>query len=354
MTCPRLTAAPGPMPGSQSCGQAGECDEVFSYPMFRDLERASSQFSGVAAHVISGANVAYHGQTLHGDVMFVSGSYFPVLGLQPALGRLLGPNDDRTVGAHFAVVLAHGFWETQLGASPDVLDQTIVVNGKSLTIIGVAPRGFEGTTLGAEPKLFVPITMRSVVGIADTTSFERRRNYWAYLFARLKPGATIESAKAAINTVYRPILADVEAPLQQGMSPQTMERFKAKEIKIADGRRGQSSVHVQARTPLLLLFATTGIVLLIACANIANLLLARGAGRSTEMAVRLSLGATRARIVSQLLTESCLLALLGGAAGFVVARWTLGLVMALLPGEAAAALHFSLSGSAVLFTVVAT
>jgi predicted permease len=138
-----------------------------------------------------------------------------------------------------------------------------------------------------------------------------------------------------LNGVFHPIITDIEAPLQRGMSEQTMTRFKAKEITLEEGRQGQSSVRGEARMPLTLLFATTAIVLLIACANIANLLLARGANRSMEMAVRLSLGATRWQIVRQLLLEACLLALLGGVASLLVAHWTFGLVRSFLPPDGA-------------------
>ena len=341
-------SAPGPKPGSQSCNQAGDCDVVFSYAMFRDLERAETPFSGLAAHRIFGANLAYDGQTLSGEGMMVSGSYFPLLGLQPALGRLLTPNDDQTIGGHFVTVLSHSYWRTRLGSSPDVLNQTIVVNGHPMTIVGVAPRGFDGTTLGARPSVFVPITMRAQVN-PGFTQFENRRSYWAYVFGRLKPGTTIEQARLAINGVYRPIVNDVEAPLQTGMSEQTMERFRAKEIALEPGAKGQSSVHEQARTPLLLLFAITGVVLLIACANIANLLLARGANRSVEMAVRLSLGASRRQIVTQLMTESVLLAAMGGIASLFVAKWTLVGIASILPPDPAATIPRDIDGMMLLF-----
>ena len=341
-------AAPGPKPGSQSCGQAGDCDAVFSYGMFRDLEKAQTVFTGIAAHVAFGANLAYRGQTNSGDGLQVSGSYFPILGVRPEIGRLLDDNDDRTPGTHFVTVLSHGFWISKLGGNPSVLNDTIIVNGQSLTIVGVAARGFKSTTLGTEPEVFVPISMREQLS-PGWKGFEDRRSYWAYLFARLKPGISIDQARTAMNGVYRPIITDVEAPLQKGLSDQTMGRFRTKPLIIEPGYRGQSSVHGQARTPMILLLSVTGIVLLIACANIANLLLARAAGRTTEMAVRLSIGASRRQLLTQLLTESCLLAVFGGIAGLVVARWTLASMATLLPPDANQTLSFELRGNVILF-----
>ena len=344
-------AARGPKPGSNSCGQAGSCEEVFSYPMFRDLERMQTVFTGVAAHVGFGANLAYKGQTLNGEALLVSGSYFPLLGLQPALGRLLTEDDDKNVGGHFVTVLSYDYWTTVLGANPSLLNDTIIVNGRPLTIVGVAPRGFSGTTLGSTPKVFVPLTMREQM-VPGWKGFDNRQSYWAYVFARLKPGMSIDQARTGLNTLYHSIINDVEAPLQKGMSDQTMTRFRAKTIGVEPGYRGQSSIHRQAKTPLLFLLTVTGIVLLIACANIANLLLARGAGRATEMAVRLSLGANRRQLLTQLLTESCVLAILGGVAGLVVARWTMALVASLLPPDASNTLEFGLHGRVVLFATV--
>ncbi len=340
--------APGPKSGSISCNNAGSCNDVFSYPMYRDLEREQTVFTGLAAHRSFGANLAFRGQTLSGSGMLVSGSYFPVLGLRPALGRLLAPADDEVVGGHPVAVLSHAYWQTRLGADPNVLNEAIIVNGTTFTIVGVAPRGFRGTTLGVDPDVFVPLTMRGQV-TPGFDAFENRRSYWVYVFGRLKPGTTIEQARAGINAVYQPIIREVEAPLNQGMSEQTMARFLAREVTVEDGRRGQSSIRDQARTPMLLLFATTVIVLLIACANIANLLLARGAGRSMEMAVRLALGAGRRRVVRQLLTESLVLAVLGGAASLLVARLTLTGIASLVPYEAMR-LNPELRPGVVLFT----
>lgn len=343
--------APGPKPGSQSCNQAGDCDVVFSYLMFRDLEKMQDGFTGIAAHRAFGANLAYRGQTMNGEGMLVSGSYFPVLGIQASLGRLLGPDDDKTIGGGFVTVLSYRYWSARLGSDPDVLNRTIIINGQSMTIVGVAPRDFDGTTLGSRPQVFVPITMRGLMS-PGWKGFENRRSYWAYLFARLQPGTSIDRARIALNGTYHGIINDVEAPLQQGMSDQTMGRFRAKQVTVEDGRRGQSSVHREAKVPLLLLFSITGIVLLIACANIANLLLARSATRATEMAVRLSIGATRRQLLAQLLTESCVLAVLGGIGSLFVARWTLATIGSLMPPQAADTIRLTLQPSVFGFAAI--
>jgi putative ABC transport system permease protein len=344
--------APGPIQGSNNCGQAGDCDEVFSYPMFLDLQKATTGFSGIAAHSEFGASVAYNGVTVNGDGLEVSGSYFPVLGLRPEVGRLFGPQDDTPIGQNFVAVVSYGFWASQLGGDKSIVGKTIIINGASMNVVGVTPRGFEGTTLGLMPVVFVPISMREQIKSGNTNDMTRRNSYWAYLFGRLKPGVSMAQAKASVNAVYTPILSEVEAPLQNGMSDSTLRRFKSKLVTMSDGRRGQSTLHKQTETPLLLLFGITAIVLLIACANIANLLLARGAGRSMEMAVRLSLGATRAQIVAQLLTESILLALMGGLASVLVAKWTLAAMTALMPMDMARDLHFTLSGTAIGFAAL--
>jgi predicted permease len=343
--------APGPNPGSQSCTNAGGCDEVFTYPMFRDLEAENTGFSGIAGHRAFGANVAYKNQTLNGDAMYVSGSYFGVLGVQPALGRLLTTNDDQGIGQNFVAVLGYDFWQTKLGGNPEVVNEKMLINGRSMTIVGVAPKGFEGTTLGTRPNVYVPISMRQMME-PDFNGFQNRRTYWIYLFARLKPGISVAQAKAAINAVYRPIINNVEAPLQTGMSPATMEKFRAKEVTVSDGRRGQSSLHASTRAPLILLFSITGIVLLIACANIANLLLARAAGRTTEMAVRLSLGGTRNQLLRQLLTESVLLAVIGGVVSLFVANVTLGLLVRLLPSDQTTMVHAGLNLGVIVFAAL--
>ena len=316
--------------------------------MFRDLETAQASFTGIAAHRNFGGSIGYQGTSLSGEGLLVSGSYFPVLGLTPALGRLFTPDDDKTVGSHFVVVLSHDYWRTRFSTNPNVLNETLIVNGQTMTIVGVAPRGFAGTTLGNYPGIFVPITMRGLME-PGFNGFQNRRQYWAYLFGRLKPGVSIEQATVAINGPYHAIVNDVEAPLQKGMSEQTMVRFKAKEITTEPGNRGQSSFDNEARAPLIVLLAVTGTVLLIACANIANLLLVRGAGRAAEMAVRLSIGANRRQLITQLMTESILLAAFGAVAGLLVAKWTLDLIASLMPADGGSLIVFSLSPTMLMF-----
>ncbi len=327
-------SAPGPKPGSNSSNNAGRTRDVFSYPMFRDLERDQKMFAGLAAHRTFGTNLAYRGKTESAEGAQVSGSYFGVLGIQPAIGRLFSEEDDRTPGAHPLVVLSNDFWERQFGASRDVIGEALVVNGTSMTIVGVTLRGFHGTTLGSRPEIYVPISMRGVV-VPGWEGFENRRSYWVYVFGRLQRDASLTQAETSLNVTYSAIINEVEAPLQEGMSDETMALFKEKRVTLAKGARGQSNVHGEARAPLILLLGVTGFVLLIACANIANLLLARGAARASEMAVRLAIGANRRQLIGQLLLESCLLAVLGGLAGVLTARWMLQVIHSMLPPFAA-------------------
>ena len=324
--------APGPRSGAVSCGSAGTCDSIFSYPMFRDLERVQTSFVGIAAHRDFGAAVAYGGTSEGGDDMLVSGSYFSVLGLTPHLGRLLSPEDDRQPGAGHVVVLSYDYWQRRFGARPSAIGEAVQVNGVPMTIVGVAPQGFHGTTFGKRPRLYAPASMRERLvprwkGLGD------RRSYWAYLFARLKTGISAEHARATLNGQFRSIHMAVDMPLQQGVSPANLERIRNIEMRLEPGALGQSRVPSQAGGPLTLLLGVTVLVLVICCANVANLLLGRAAMRATEMAVRLSIGAARRHIIAQLMAESMLLALAGGLAGLVVARWTLSGMQALIPSQ---------------------
>jgi predicted permease len=345
-------SAPGPKNGSTSCGQAGSCEDVFSYPMFRDLQKAKlAAFTAIAGHRDFGANVSYdrHAFARHG--LLVSGSYFQILQIRPAVGRLLAPPDDDAAAAP-TVVLAHWFWETNLGADPGVIGKTLMVNGKATTIVGVAPDDFNGTTYGSRPAFYSALAMGQTIGTSIERRVDDRRAYWIYAFARLAPGATIEQARAQVNGVYGPILREVEAPLQRNMRDSVKARFLTKQVAITPGARGQSDMASDASGPLFMLFAITGLVLLIACANIANLLMARATHRELEMAVRLSLGATRRQLLAQLLTETMTLAFLGGFVSLVFASWTLQGISALLPAQLTDELALGMNWAAVLFAAM--
>jgi predicted permease len=356
-------SSPGKRIGPQSTNMAGGGDEIFSYPMFRDLEKSQTVFTGIAAHRQFSANLAVRGATMDGRGLLVSGSYFPLLGVRPAVGRLLGPQDDRVIGESPVVVLSYDYWKNRFGRDATVVNQTMIVNGQAMTIVGITQDGFDGTTFGLRPQVFLPITMRGfmelsykkIKGKASLRGLDNRSDYWVYLFARLKPGIGIEQAQAALNSQYQAILNNVEAPLLKGMSEQTTKQFKAKPLILKPGDRGQSQSHrKETRDFLALLLGLTAIVLIIACANVANLLIARGAARSGEMAIRLSLGASRLRIVAQLLTESFLLALIAGGVGILVAQWTLDIILSILSAEIVQNIQFTLNGSVLIFATALT
>jgi putative ABC transport system permease protein len=344
-------SSPGPKMGSVSCSNIGSCDAVFSYPMLRDLEREQTVFTGVAAHRGFGGNFTVGDQAVTGQGLLVNGDYFSVLQLQPALGRLIGRHDEPRVDEGHVAVLSYDYWQNDFGGNSAVLGRSLLVNGETLTIIGVAPQGFTGTTYGQRPQVFVPLTMRWKMEPFFPPGAEDRQSYWVYLFARLKPGVSVEQAHSTVNVPYRAILNEIEAPLNSRMSEQRLAEFKSRELLLEPGARGQSDTPDQARLPLTILLGLTALVLLIACVNIANLLLARGAARAGELAIRASIGASRRQMVGQLLTEAGLLGALGCIASLPVAAATLGLITSIMPAQVAANAELSLGREAVLFTI---
>ena len=344
--------APGIKQGPDSCTDIGGCEEIFSYPMFRDLERFDGPFVGIAAHRNFEANLAIDGNTTAGRGLLVSGSYFPLLGLRAEHGRLLDTSDDAVPGEASAVVLSYAYWQSAFAEDPDVVGRELVVNGKPLTIVGVAPRGFKGTTLSETPRVFLPTTFRWLADPVSLPNHTDRKSYWLYLFARLKPGVSLEQAAAAINGPYRALINDVDAPLLTDFSEQQLAEFRAKTVRLEPGAHGQSSADVYARAPLTILLVSAGLVLLIASVNVGNLLLARGSARVGEIAVRASLGASSRRLLALLLIE---VALLAGAAALASLPLTLAAlhgVHALLPPAAAATFDLALDATALATTVM--
>jgi predicted permease len=336
--------------GSDSTNVAGGEAYIFSYPMFRDLEKKQTVFAGIAGHVGFGVNLAYKGQTSDGQGTFVSGSYFPVLECVPAAGRLFSPNDDQAPGASPVAVLSYGYWTSRFNRSPSIVGDRMLINAAPYTVIGVAPEGFSGSTLGEMPDVFVPLSMREAVqagwkGLAD------RRNYWVYLFARLKPGVSREQAQAAMNPLFHAIIQEVDLPLQKGNSDRYRQQFGAQVMTLEPGAHGESEVLTEATAPMSILLAITGFVLLIACANIANLLLAKAVGRGREISIRLAVGAQRVQLIRQLLIESVLLAFVGGLAGLAVSNITVRLLISFLPAEAVVPLSPAVNPRSLAFTL---
>lgn len=328
-------SAPGLKEGSTTNNVAGPRDDILSYPMLRDLQAAPAigrELVGIAGHRYFTANLALAGEaSTNGRAMLVTGNYFSLLGLGPALGRLLLPSDDEAEGRRVAV-LAHAWWQQALGADPGIVGRSVRVNGQTLEVVGVAPPGFGGTTLGGQPQVYVPMALRWELDPAAQDDREDRRSYWAYAFGRLAEGASLEQAQTALNASYRGLLADVELPLQQGMDAASQERFLARELLLTPGARGQSSLGRTAAPALLLLQGAAALVLLITCLNIANLLLAQGAARAGEYALRASIGASRQRLARQALVEAGLLAGAGALLSLPVASLALHALVAWLPG----------------------
>ncbi|MEN1729462.1 MAG: ABC transporter permease, partial [Pseudomonadota bacterium] len=334
--------SPGPRSGSNSTSTPGRGASVFNYPMLRDLQEVDGALSHLAGHRGFGANFAFDGVTTSGFGLQVTGNYFQTLGLTPAQGRLFDENDDRTVGEGRVAVLGHRYWINELGGATDIVGRDLIINGIRFEVVGIAPRGFRGTTLGNAPDVYVPITMRWALQPRLPADHDDRRSYWVYAFGRLASGVDINRAQDILSSRYRTILEEVEAPLQE-MSEETLGRFVSRPLLLSDGSKGQSVVRIESQAPMIMLLTVSAFVLLIACVNVANLLLLRGASRAGELAVRSSIGASRSRLVLQMLTEALVLALMGGVLGILVAGATLYLIGGLLPPFAAATVELSIS-----------
>jgi predicted permease len=298
----------------------GDGSEI-SVPMFEHLRTNSRDvFEGMFARFAYAVHVGFQGQTERVAAELVSGAYFQTLGLAPAAGRTLLPSDDGTPGAPAIAVLSHAFWMTRFGGDPAVVGQPIVVNAVPYTIAGVAPEGFSGIELGRPAQIFLPLTMKPQVTPA-WNGLDDPRFAWARVFARLKPGVSREQALAALQPLYRAQIAEeIALPGFANAAASAREGYLTSEVAVVPGGQGRSNFRRATATPLWMLMAIAAGLLLIASANVANLLLARAAGRRREMGIRIALGATRGRLARQLLVESLLLAFAGGALGLLVAR----------------------------------
>jgi len=305
-----------------------------SYPMYEDFRDHNQVFSGMFCRWDTSLSVSSEGKTDRVQGELVSGTYFPVLGVGPALGRVFTPADDRTPGGAPYAVISYRYWQTRFAGGRDVIGKKLLIDGYPITIVGVSQAGFDGTDPGVSPQIRVPIMMEAQLNqeMAEYYNLKNRRGRWVNVFGRMKPGVTMAEAKASLQPFFHQILEmEVRDKEFAHAAPETKKAFLAMWMDLLPGSKGDSELRRATASPLLVLMALVGLVLLIACANVANLQVARATARQKEVAIRLALGASRGRIISQLLVESLMLSLAGGALGLLVAVWMDRALLSFLP-----------------------
>ena len=326
-----LLSSPGPLSGH--LWSDGDPSTSFSYPMYREIRDASGTvFSGLLAEYPFDASVATDSQTDRARGELVSGNYFDVLGVVPALGRTLTADDDRVPGGHPVVVLSHGFWQRRFGGNPAILNKTVAVNGHAMTVIGVARAGYAGIQPGRPADLFVPILMKAQMTPA-WNGLEDRRDFWLQMVGRLRPGTSPERGQVVLQAIYSPMLRDLST-LMPHMKEATRKEFLAKKLLLLPGAHGRLVLQHDLGRPLVSLMGLVALVLLIACSNLAGLLAARGVARQREYGIRLAIGASRAQLLRQSILECLIFAVVGGALGIFVAAWILNALVGAFPPEA--------------------
>lgn len=319
-----LLYSPGPKQGHVSSDEWGspgnEGAESFSYPMYANLRDRNSVFTGLAAKDTFSATLTYRGHTERTQADVVSGNYFETLGVTAAIGRTFEPADTAAPGSNPVVMLSNGYWRRRFAADPGVLNQSVLVNNRPMTVVGVVSAAFDGIQPGFVPEIYLPITMSPSLAAAPA-GLDNHKDYWIKLIGRLKPGISRERAAAGIAPLYSALLRD-ELPLFTGWDDAKKAEFLAKKLVLRDGARGRPQLSNGSGPQLMVLMSMVGLVLFIACANVAGLLTARGAARQREIGIRLSLGASRARLIRQLVVESLLLSVTGALLGLAIGAWT--------------------------------
>jgi putative ABC transport system permease protein len=320
-----------PWNGSSSIS-GGDETAYFSYPMYKDLRDQNKVFDGLIAMLQTQAGVMWHQHSALVNAELVSGNYFDVLGVKPALGRLLVQQDDVVRNGSAVVVLSFHYWKNHMGEDPHVVGQTLSVNGHPFEIAGVAPPGFDSAIWGSPADMFIPMTMKAVV-TPDWDELDKHTSRWLNIIGRMKPGETRAQAQSAMAPLWHSLRA-AEFPLMGNNSKRFQDGFVTNsKLLLVDGAQGFSYSRNNMRTPLLVVMGMVLLVVLMAAVNVASLVLVRSAGRVREFSMRYALGAKRSRVIRQLLMEGLLLGVLGGTAGllmvpaathFLVSRMTSG------------------------------
>ena len=309
---------------------------MHSYPIYQDYQTRGEPLAEVLCRRLVEASVSVDNQTERVQAEMVSGNYFTMLGVKPALGRVFNSQeDDQTYQGHPVVVLAYDYWTSRFAKDPGVLGKKILVNNYPMTIVGVSAAGFAGIDPAQSPQLRVPVQMKPVM-VPDWNwlHMDDRRARWVQVFARLKPGYTVESAQAPMQGLFTQVRAyEMTLPAAKEWSAYSRDQFMKGRLLVSSAAMGYSGIRNDFSTALMVLMCMVGLVLLIACANVANLLIARGFMRQREIAVRLSLGASRRQLVRQLLVESLVLSVIGGVVGLAVSMVLTRGLLALIPVE---------------------
>lgn len=307
-----------------------------SYPMYQDFQRQASAFESVFCRFSTPLAITVDGSTERANAELVSGNYFQVLGAGPAAGRVFAPDaDDRLYKGHPVVVLSHRYWADRFGGDPKAVGKKILVNNYPMEVVGVSAPGFSGVDPSSSPQIWVPIQMKPLM-TPGSDDLGNRRSQWIQMFARLKPGYTVESARASLQPLFHQILEqEVGEPAMSGFSRYDRDQFLRRTALVETAASGYSGLRQEYSEPLVLLMSMAGLILLIACANVASLLTARAVARRKEIAVRLSIGAARRTLVGHLLVESLLLSLAGAALGLVLSVVATRGLLSMLPASGA-------------------
>jgi predicted permease len=309
---------------------------MHSYPIYKDFQTKAAPLAEVICRREVQTSLSVDNQTERVDAELVSGNFFTMLGVQAAVGRVFNSQeDDRVYSGHPVVVLSHDYWARRFAGDPAVVGKTIRVNNYPMTVVGVSAAGFAGLDPARAPQIRIPILMKPVIMPSQQwIEMDNRRARWVQVFARLKPGYTPESARAPLQGLFTQVRRyEMTLPAAKDWSKYARDEFMKGTVHVEPAAAGFSQLRNSVSKALIVLMCMVGLVLLIACANVANLLIARAVARQKEIAVRLSVGASRAQLVRQLLMESLLLSVIGGACGVLLAMWMTRGLLALVPVE---------------------